>query len=76
MSDAKEDFPDMSALEPMIFSIDEDQEHYSAIPIRVKRAEIQDLFDENMSLRLSGLGFPIKEVFSGKFPNSKEKDPA
>ena len=44
-----------------------------ANPIRVKRADIQVLFDENMSLRLSGLGFLMNEVFSGKFQTLKKK---
>ena len=39
------------------YRIDRDRKLFSAIRMKVKKAEIQDLFDENMSLRLSGLGF-------------------
>ena len=65
--EATENVQEMPALDPIIFTIDEDQEHFSANPIRVKMA------DENMSLRLSCLGFPMNEVFSGKFQTLKKK---
>ena len=71
--EAKENFQEMPALKPINFSIDNYQGHYSVIPLRVQKAEIQDLFDENMSLRLSGLGFLMNEVFSGRFQTLKNK---
>ena len=39
----------------------------------MKKAELQDLFDENMSLRLSGLCFLINEVSSGNFQTLRMK---
>ena len=41
--DAKENFQEMPALKPINFSIDNYQGHYSVIPLRVQKAEIQDL---------------------------------
>ena len=49
------------------------QQVSSAIHQKVKKAELQDLFDENMSLRLSGLGFLINEVSSGNFQTLRMK---
>ena len=53
--------------------IDKGRKLSSAIRLKVKKAEIQDLFDENMSLRLSGLGFLMNEVSSGNFQTLRMK---
>ena len=50
-----------------------DQHVASAIRLKVKKAELQDIFDQNMSLRLSGLGFLLNEVFSGNFETLRRK---
>ena len=52
---------------------DRDRKLFSAIRLKVKKAEIQDLFDENMSLRLSGLGFLINQVSAGNFQTLRMK---
>ena len=46
---------------------------FSALCLRVKKLEIQDLFDENLSLRLSGLGSLMNEVISGNFETLRAK---
>ena len=65
--EAQEVVQEIPTLEPINFTIAKDQQVSSAIHQKVKKAELQDLFDENMSLRLSGLRFLINEVSSGNF---------
>ena len=50
-----------------------DKKMFSAICLRVKKGEIQDLFDENMSLRLSGLSSLMSEVICGNFETLRAK---
>ena len=64
---------EMPLLEPINLTMDKDQHVASAIRLKVKKAELQDIFDENMSLRLSGLGFLLNEVSSGNFETLRRK---
>jgi hypothetical protein len=64
---------EIPALEPINLTTAKDQQVSSAICLKVKKAEIQDLFDENMSLRLSGLGFLMNEVSSGNVQTLRMK---
>ena len=61
------------SLEPINHIVAKDQQVSSAIRLKVKKAEIQDLFDENMSLRLSGLGFLMNQVSCGNFQTLRMK---
>ena len=71
--EAKEDVKEIPALEPINLTKAKDQQVFSAIRLKVKKAEIQDLFDKNMSLRISGLGFLMNEVSSGNFQTLRMK---
>ena len=55
------------------YRIDRDRKLFSAIRMKVKKAEIQDLFDKNMSLRISGLGFLMNEVSFGNLQTLRMK---
>ena len=67
--EAEEDVKEIPALEPINLTNAKDH----AIRLKVKKAEIQDLFEENMSLRLSGLGFLMNEVSAGNFETLRMK---
>jgi hypothetical protein len=69
----EEFFREIPSLEPINPTIAKDQQASSAIHQKVKEAELHDLFDENMSLRLSGLGFLINELFSGNVQTLRMK---
>ena len=71
--EAQEDVKEIPALEPINLTIAKDQQVFSAIRLKVKKAEIQDLFDENMSFRLAGLGFLMNEVSTGNFETLRMK---
>ena len=71
--EAQEFLREIPSLEPINLTIAKDQHVSSAISLKVKKAELQDLFDENMSHRLSGLGFLINEVSSGNFQTLRMK---
>ena len=71
--EAQEDVKEIPALEPTNLTIAKDQQVFSAIRLKVKKAEIQDLFYENMFLRLSGLGFLMNEVSTGNFETLRMK---
>ena len=71
--EAQEVVKEIPALEPINLTNAKDQQVFSAIRLKVKKAEIQDLFDENMFLRLSGLGFVMNEVSKGNFETLRMK---
>ena len=71
--EAEEDVKEIPALEPTNLTNAKDQQVFSAIRLKVKKAEIQDLFDENLFLRLSGLGFLMNEVSTGNFETLRMK---
>ena len=71
--EAQEFVQEIPTLEPINFTIAKDHQVSSAIHQKVKKAELHDLFDENMSLRLSGLGFLMDEVSSGNFQTLRMK---
>jgi hypothetical protein len=51
----------------------EEQELMSACYLQVQKADLKNLFDENMALRLSGLSFLMNEAYSGNFQTLRSK---